>query len=365
MARKYLIWFYSAIVAVVALTTVACSSAAPAPIPTTAPAASTKAPAAAATEPTKAPAAAPASKVNFPEKGKSITLIMPWAAGGSIDVPARIHAAALEKELGVPVQVVNREGAASQVGLTEAARAKPDGYTLAAVASGQFAYVYMDPTRNATYKGSSFKAIAGFSEVPTVWGVKADSQYKNAMDLINAAKANPRKIKLGTSGVGSLAHLKLLQLQKDLGFEFAIVFFEGDAQTTTAILGGNLDIGSGLIPGYNAQIQAGSMRLAGIAAKQRSMFMPDLPTFMEQGANFEVINSRSWAVPAGTPKEVTDVLTAAFKKVLTDPDVLAKTKAIGEETVFKTPEQVEAVWTQTEKDYPQQMTLLKEWQANH
>ncbi|MHB0868914.1 MAG: hypothetical protein ACYC66_03360 [Chloroflexota bacterium] len=114
------------------------------------------------------PTAAPAAKINFPEKGRTITLIMPWAAGGSIDPPARIHVASLEKELVVSVQVVNREGAGSQVGLTEAAKAKPDGYTLAAVTS----------------TGSGYK---GLNATSALWDTM-ESQLRKVVDEVGLAK---------------------------------------------------------------------------------------------------------------------------------------------------------------------------------
>ncbi len=371
MAPRHLISPYPIVIAVVALGMVACSSASPAPAPTKAPAAPTTAPAPskvpAAAEPTKAPAVqptAPAKKVEFPQKGRAITVIMPWAASGSVDPPCRIQAAALEKELGVPVQIVNKEGAGSQVGLTEAAAAKPDGYTMTVITSGNLPYVYMDPTRNATYTRKSFQAVAGFSTAPGALGVKANSPYKDLKDLFDAAKANPKKVKLGTSTVGGATHLNLLEMQKVQGVTFAFVFFDGDAPNQMALMGGHIDASSGLVPGFLANVQNGAIRVLGVMTKDESVFLPGVKTFRAQGFTIEYGNNRSWAVPAGTPKEIVDILSKAFQKVLSDPDVVAKTRAMGDETKYTPPGEIEAYWADLEARVPQQHNLLKEWQAS-
>jgi len=166
---KRLVVPFMATVVAASIIAVGCAGTPPAPTPTkaaaaaptTAPAAApTKAPAAAATAaPTKA-AAPTAAKLNFPEKGKTVTIIVPWSAGGSNDVYCRLLAPYLEKEMGTPFQVVNRPEASSQVGMTELAKAKPDGYTLGLNSLQTTISVYLDAERKAAFDRKSFQPVA-------------------------------------------------------------------------------------------------------------------------------------------------------------------------------------------------------------
>ena len=178
MTRSKVFGLCVSAVASLALFAAACSSPA-APAPTTAPAA----PAAPkAAEPTKAPAAAPAQptaapapKATYPEKGKAITMIVPFGAGGSTDIGARLLAVGMEKELGTPVNVQNKGGAGSQTGLTELAGAKPDGYTIGFANLPTANLVYSDPDRKANFSAKSFQPIGSQVVDPSAIGVAANS----------------------------------------------------------------------------------------------------------------------------------------------------------------------------------------------
>jgi tripartite-type tricarboxylate transporter receptor subunit TctC len=225
---------------VVALVTVSCSSPA-APAPTSAPAAkATEAPKAAATTApaaaaTTAPAAAkpteaakPAASTGAVQKPadwpkKSIQLIIPWDAGGGTDVGFRLLAPLMEKALGQPVEVVNKAGAGSQVGLTEIAKAKPDGYTIGNASGPSAQTIYLDPERKATFKLEDFAPIGLHVFDPGIITVAADSKYKTLKDVVEDAKANPEKVKLSTTGILGDDHLAILQLQQLTGAKFAIV----------------------------------------------------------------------------------------------------------------------------------------------
>jgi|GEM_PF-3511648 len=206
--------FLVSITTLAILVTAGCGQSAPAPTPTKAAAApaATAAPAAAtapakAAEPTK-PAAAPtvaaAPKVDFPQKGKSITINVPWDAGGAADVGTRLITPILEKELGVPVQVVNKPGAGSQTGLADFARAAPDGYTIGNTnLPNTFPDLHGPPTAKATYSRKSFVPISNIVWDPEAIAVKADSPIKTVKDLVDLAKT--KEIKVATSrGPGQL-----------------------------------------------------------------------------------------------------------------------------------------------------------------
>ena len=171
MSSKKVLGLWLPVIAAVALVAAACSAPA-APAPTAAPAAPKPAEPTkpAAPQPTAAPAApqptaVPAAKAPaYPEKGKTISMIVPFGAGGSTDIGARLLAAGMEKELGVPVQVVNKAGAGSQTGLTEIATSKPDGYTIGFANLPTANLVYTDPERKATFSSRTLVAPAGISK---------------------------------------------------------------------------------------------------------------------------------------------------------------------------------------------------------
>lgn len=323
-----------------------CGQAAPPPTPTKAPAATskaaepTKAPAAAPTkapeatrpaaaptkapEPTKPVAAAPAKQVDWPEKGKAITIIVPWPAGGGADVTARVLAPILEKELGVPVQVANRGGAGGQVGFTEIARSRPDGYTIGLMGGPPAQLIPLDPERQAAFTRDSFEPIGLLVDDPATLTVKADSQFKTAKELMDYAKANPEKVKVGTSGLQTDDHLSAVLLDQIAGARFSIVHFEGAAPAMTAFLGGHVDISFANVSEVPSRVREGSVRVLGILDKSQSKFLPGVRTMEEQGYKAYMSAPRGVAVPAGTPKEIVGILSNAVKKSVQDPEHVKK-----------------------------------------
>ncbi|MHB0869358.1 MAG: Bug family tripartite tricarboxylate transporter substrate binding protein [Chloroflexota bacterium] len=326
-----------------------CSQAAPAPTAT--PAASTK-----AAEPTKAaaPAAAPTKaaepvkKVDFPQKGKAITLIVAWPAGGGVDIGARLLSPLLEKELGVPIQIVNKVGASGQVGEMELIKSKPDGYTIGTTLVPGTITVYLDPERKAPYGRKDFQPLAIHVSEPGVIAVKGDSPYKTAKELIEAAKTNPEKVKMSSSGIMSPAHMGVLQLQKVTGAKFAIAQFEGAAPAKTALLGGHVDVNVGWGADYQAQVKSGDIRLLGIMDKERSKFYPNVPTLEEQGYKVSWASSRGYCLPAGTPKEIVDVLSAAFQKTINSDEHKQKAAEAALPLRYMDPAQYASYWEETE-----------------
>jgi len=163
----------------------------------------------------------------FPEKGRVITLIVPFAAGGSVDVSARLIAPLMEKELGTPVQVLNRAGAGSQVGLSAFARAKPDGYTLAYTILPLTVTTYLNPEIKAAFGRKDLQALAMHTSDAQYVTVLNSSRFKSMKEIIDAAKANPEKITTSSTGRFSPEHLAILQLEQAVGVKFGVVFFDG------------------------------------------------------------------------------------------------------------------------------------------
>jgi tripartite-type tricarboxylate transporter receptor subunit TctC len=180
--------------------------------------------------------AGPALAQNYPRR--AVQLIVAFPAGGSTDVGARILAAAAEKDFGQPITVVNKAGAGGQIGFTEAARARPDGYTLCFLNLPGINTITLDPERKAAFTIDSFIPVVNQVLDPGLIWVKGDSPYKTLADLIDAAKKNPGKISACTTGILSDDHLAILMMQEAAKVEFRIVHFDGGAQQITGVLGG-------------------------------------------------------------------------------------------------------------------------------
>jgi len=174
-----------------------------------------------------------AGAADYPIKSRAISIIVPFAPGGANDVAARVQAPVLEKELGVSVVVVNKPGASTQVGMTQLVQAKPDGHTLGLLTLPGAMLAYLDPSRKAIYSRKDFKVVALQSWDPNGLAVKTDSPHKNLKDLVEAARANPEKIKVGTSGLLSTDHRDSLFLLMKRNHPVTILLIFGISQLLT------------------------------------------------------------------------------------------------------------------------------------
>ena len=330
MKRKLVLGLSLSAVAALTLMAVACSSpaaaptAAPtkaaAPAATTAPAApaATKAPEAtkpAAPAATTAPAAAA-----WPVKGQSITMIVPFGAGGSTDIGARLIAPGMEKALGVPVNVVNKPGAGSQTGLTEIAKAKTDGYTIGFSNLPNSSLIMADPERKAAFGPKDFQFLGAQVMDPSAIGIPANSPYKTMKDMVDAAKAKPETIKFGSDGPMTDDHLGIFLLEKASGAKFASVGFDGAAANIAALLGGHIDASFGHVGDFVATSKDGKVRVLAVADKERSPYFKDTATLTEMGYPVSNSSTRTIVVPAGTPKAAVDALSKAMKTAWDDAE---------------------------------------------
>lgn len=313
---------------VATLLVVGCGQPAPQPTPTKAAAASPTTAVEAAAIPTKAsavqqPTVVPVAKnVDWPAKGRAISFIVPFPAGGGTDIAARTLAPLLEKDLQTPVQVVNKAGAGAQTGLTELAMAKPDGYTIGYTNLPTAINIYLDPERKANFNRASFQPVANQVRNSIVATVSKDSPYKTMKELVDAAKANRGKIKAGTPGLMSPAHLGILQLQQETGAEFAIVHFQGGAPAGTALLGGHIDVAFIVIPEMLPHVKSGVARGLGILDDESSELLPDAKTLLALGYKVSMPTTLGISAPAGTPKTIATILSNSIKKAVTACQVL-------------------------------------------
>ena len=284
----------------------------------------------------------------FADKSKAITIIVAYPAGGGTDITGRLVAPMLEKELGVPVQVVNKPGAGGQVGFTELSRSKPDGYTIGYLTLPTIITTYLDPDRKAIFGPKSFGFLAMQDNDPGILAVKASSPYKTLKDLVADAKANPGKIRTTTAGILSDDHIAALMTQQMAKVKLSVVHFDGSAPGRTAVLGGHVEAFYGNASEIIAQVKGGEFRVISVFDKQRSKFYPEVMTAQEEG--FPIFSNvyRGFGTPAGTPKEGQDVLSKALGKIISSEEFNQKMASLGYEPFYLDPEKYASFWAEFE-----------------
>ncbi len=260
---------------------------------------------------------------DYPER--PITLMVPSIAGGGTDVGARILASLAEKRMGQPLVVVNKPGAGTQVGFTELARQKPDGYYLGFVLLPAINTIILDPERKAIFDIDSFVPIINQVYDPGLIWVRSESPYKTLQDLIEDAKKRPGMIRASTTGILSDDHLAILMLEQAAGVKFRIVHFDGGPQQLTATLGGQVDVSFDNVGVINSKIRGGVVRALAVLDRERSKFLPELPTAPELGYP-TVISSSTRGVmgPRGVPAPVVKKIQEVFLETMKTPEHVEK-----------------------------------------
>jgi tripartite-type tricarboxylate transporter receptor subunit TctC len=254
----------------------------------------------------------------------------------------------LAKILNTPVQVVYRPGAGAQIGLTELVRSKPDGYTIGYGNLPVIPVIYLDPTRKAVFARKDFQPIATHFTTAGVISVLAASPYKTLKDLLDAARAEPGKIKMGTTGLMGVTHLAGLLLEKTAGVKFAYVHFNGDAPAATALLGGHVDATPHTVTGIYPHIKSGAIRPLTVMDTEESPFLPGVKTTQSQGYNVQMVATMGIHAPAGTPPEVVTILAEAIKKAHSDEQHKKEMAELAFTLRYLGPEQLAAFWSQME-----------------
>jgi tripartite-type tricarboxylate transporter receptor subunit TctC len=295
-------------------------------------------------------ATAASAQTAFPEHGRPITIIVPFSAGGSVDVSARLLAPLLEKELGTPVQVQNKPGAGSQLGIGTMARAKPDGYTLAYTLLPLTVTTYLNPQVKASFGRKDLQPLAMHTSDAQYLAVPANSRFKSFKEIIEAARANPEKIITSATGNYSPEHLAILQLEKATGTKFAIVFFDGGSAQTAALLGGHVDFQLSTLGNFTSAYKAGKVKFLAVSAHDdEPRSIPEIPTIASQGHPIYSYVSRGISVPAGTPPAVVDRLTTAIRKAMEDPAHKEAIADMNMTLMYMDPAKMGAFWDDVER----------------
>jgi len=285
-------------------------------------------------------AAGLACAAGYPEK--PITLIVPWAAGGSTDILARALSSQLTKSLGQPVIVDNRAGASGNIGSAMVARARPDGYTLLV---GSMSTHAMNPALmpSMPFKGvEDFTPIAQLANVINTMVVSNSVPVKNVKEFIAYAKAHPGKLNYASAGAGSTNHLSAVLFEKAAGIQMTHVPYKGGAPAVMDTVADQTQVlfsaGTQTLP----HVKAGKLKLLAVTEAKRSSLLPDVPTVAETLPGYELGVWYGLFGPAHMPKELVDRLNAAANAAMADPGVKASMDAIGVEVLKSTPAQFAA-----------------------
>ncbi len=264
---------------------------------------------------------------------KSITLVVPAAAGGPTDTVARLIGESMGKTLGQSVIVENVGGAGGTIGMARVAKAAPDGYTVAvwhiaqATAPALYDNLKYDPVND-------FDHIGRITDVPMTLVSKTAVAAGNVKELIDWIRAEKGKVTYGHAGIGSASHLCTLVLMRDLKIEMTGVGYRGTGPAMNDLLGGQFDMMCDQTTNTTNQIKEGRIKGFAVTTKAKVSSVPNLPT-LDSGAipGFEVSAWHAMWAPKGLPKEATDKLVAALQAALKDPKVIGRFADLGTEPV--------------------------------
>ncbi len=269
---------------------------------------------------------------------RNITLVVPYPAGGGVDAMARVVAQKLSDAFGKSVVVDNRGGAGGTVGTRAVARAAPDGYTLLLGHTGTlsinpslYAKLDIDPRKD-------FAPIGLVASMPVALLAHPSFTAKTVAEIIALAKKEPNKLNVGTSPIGTGGYMCAELFKAEAGIDIAIIPYKGTAPVMNDLLGGHVPIAFGVLPPALGNIAAGNLRAIAITSKQRFSGLPDVPTFDESGMpGFEAVLHYGLLAPAGTPPEIVEILSAALRKLGTDPEVQKRIHLEGGDPLSSTP----------------------------
>ena len=268
---------------------------------------------------------------------KPVTLVIPYATGGTTDIVGRLIAQALSASTGKSFVVENKGGASTTIATGLVAKAPTDGYTLLAnemtqtIVPALFPKLPFDPIKDLA-------PVTVFAEAPYVLVVNSNVPARNLKELVDLAKANPGKLNFASGGSASGPHIAGELLKQVAGIEMTHVAYKGSGPALTDLLGGQVEILITAAPTVTAQLASGRMRPLAVAHGQRLSSLPDVPTSAEAGfPGFRIANWFGLAAPKGTPPDVIQYLHAEVQKVLRRPDVREKLVAAGAEPVTMTP----------------------------
>ena len=263
---------------------------------------------------------------------KPVTFIVPVPAGGTTDLACRLMCKETEKSLRQPIVVVNKPGGSFTVGIAAIASAKPDGYTIGY--AGHPGLFVPPLTEKVPYHPvNDLREIMQFGVVNLGVIVKGDSPFKNFKDIIAYARANPKKLTYGSTGLGTLGHLAMEQVARKENVQFTHIPFKGSPETQTALLGGHVLVGIGEF-NYSL-VESGDLRLILLIAQVPSPEYSNVPILTDLGYGVPTPTFLNIAGPKGIPDEIVKKLDDAFSKGMKEPGFIKGMKELRLTIVYK------------------------------
>lgn len=250
-------------------------------------------------------------------KGKNVSMIIPWAAGGGADLCGRLLIPYLEEELGCTITVENITGGGGYIGWEEFLNRSADGMTISQINNTATLTGYLNPANERDYINlDSYVWIANAVIDPMVVNINPkETRFTNFEELVEYAKTTPTTY--GTSGVGSAASVAMYKLNDALGTQFVEVPATGWSETVSALMGGHIDVAGCSVADCHSQVTDGTVNIVAILDANRSAFYPDVRTVGEiTGTEILANSSRGFGVAAGTPQEIIDIWAAAYEKAI-------------------------------------------------
>lgn len=290
--------------------------------------------------------------------GGRVTIVLPLQVGSASDIAVRHLAERLSARIGTPLVVENVVGAAGLVGLDRVAKAKPDGYTIAALNNSimtilphlQASKLRLDPRKEMV-------AIAGIANIPTFLGVKKASPFKGVRDLVAYAKANPEKLMYASGGVGSPQHLASEMLSAYSGAKFLHIPYKGASQAALALASGEVDLMTIALSLAIPFLAEGRVQLIAYCGTQRHAQYPDIPTLREQGiSDYDYSSWIALFAPQNTPQSVLDTLRKHALHIAADRDFHQQLAKSGLEAWERSPD---ALQRTVEEDWQRWATVVK------
>jgi tripartite-type tricarboxylate transporter receptor subunit TctC len=281
----------------------------------------------------------PAAAENFPSK--PVRVIVPFAAGGSVDALARVVGNKLAEQIGQPVVVENRPGAGGNIGADAVAKSPPDGYTILQNTVGQ-------AIAPAIFRTLPFDTLRDFAPVTqlvasTLILVASPAlPAKTIPELVELAKSKPGTLNYGMSGIGNPLQLTMEMLKVATGLDAVAVPYKGDAPIMAALIAGEVQVAVVPLSIARPLIEAGQIRPLAVTGGRRSTVLPDVPTIAETVAGFESLSWQGWFAPAKTPPEIVSFIQRETAKALNAPEVRERLRGWVNEPVGSSPEEFDA-----------------------
>jgi tripartite-type tricarboxylate transporter receptor subunit TctC len=287
-------------------------------------------------------AAAEAGAESFPQK--PVRIVVPFAAGGTVDVVARVVGQKLSESFKQAVVVENRPGAGGNLAADAVAKSAPDGYTILLTTNGHaispalYRKLPYDPLKD-------FIAVTQVNASALLLVANPKLNVMSVPDLVQLAKAKPGSLSYGSTGVGNPLHLTMEMLKRATRMEIVPIPYRGDAPLLTALVAGEVLLAVTPVPTTLPHVQSGTLRALGVTRATRSSALPDVPTIAEQGvAGFDTASWHGFFAPANTPKEIVNAIYRETKMALEAPDVRERLQSLGADPVGSTPEEFDALF---------------------